>query len=853
MRDPLLAPMAALGLGILLCRFVHFDARELAYILCIFAILTVFAALYSTRRSALLCALTGILFLGSATAERHRRGAPPQLNAENGETLTLAGCIVEPPAFTENREQFVVELAPHARIRVNFNLKEGEIAPPLHYGQKIEIDGKIRLPRNFQNPGSFDFMGYLARQDIYWTASARASSELKILPGRCGNRFWAAIYRIRVAALDRLELLYKGDAYATGMMEAMLLGESSKLEKEWTGHFRRTGTYHALVISGLHVSVLAAALLFLLRICFIPKDYALLIAAAGAWLYALVSGWQAPVVRSAGGFTLFLIAKLFYRRGRLLNLLAAVAITFLVFDPDQLYDPSFQLSFLSVAAIGALAVPLVEKTSGPYMAGLRKITSDGVDLFLEPRIAQFRVELRLVAEAIAIWTRIPLNWVTQAIGLLLRAVLYVYEMAAISLVVQIGLTLPMIEYFHRMSFSGLSANILVVPLLSAAIPAGFLSIFTGWHWPAAIANSLLTASQHVVDWHVRFEPYWRMPDPPLWLALSFVAALLSAAFLVNAGRLPRALAIVTLTALFILLNWQPFPPHIPQGKLELTLIDVGQGDSLLLTLPNAKTMLIDGGGFPSFGTVKSKAKMDIGEDVVSPYLWSRAIRHIDVIVCTHAHEDHVGGVAALIENFQPAQVWTGANPPESPPWLAISQKAAVFGAKIVPLRTGDTFEFGGARIDVLAPERDYEPASSPKNNDSLVFRVTYGVHRFLFTGDMEKQVEARLLEENRVGHVDVLKVAHHGSRSSSIEPFIEKSHPTFALISVGEGNSYHHPTPEVLERLNQAHAQIFRTDQSGLVSIRSDGKKLEVVPEHFTNPHTSRIPHSPSNPQAAGR
>jgi len=830
--------MAALGVGILLCRFVRFDARELAYILATFAALTAFAALYSTKRMALLCALTGIVFVGVATSERHRLGPAPQLNAENGESLILAGCIVEPPAFTENREQFVLELAPHARVRVNFNLKEGEVAPLLHYGQKIEIDGKIRLPRNFQNPGAFDFTRYLARQDIYWTASSSASSELKILPGECGNKFWAAIYNIRVAALDRLDFLYKGDAYATGMMEAMLLGESSKLEKDWTSHFRRTGTYHALVISGLHVSVLAAALLFLLRICFVPKDQALLIAAAGAWLYALVSGWQAPVVRSAGGFTLFLIAKLFYRRGRLLNLLAAVAIAFLLFDPDQLYDASFQLSFLSVAAIGALAVPLLEKTSGPYVTGLRGITTEDRDIYLEPRIAQFRVELRLIAETIAVWTRIPINWITQALGLFLRSVFYVYELVAISLVVQIGLALPMIEYFHRISFSGLSANVLVVPLLSAAIPVGFLSIFTGWRWPAAVANWLLVASQRVVDWHVHFEPYWRMPDPPLWLALSFVAALLACAFLVNARRLPRALAILAVAAFFLLLNWQPFAPRIPRGKLELTLIDVGQGDSLLLTLPNAKTMLIDGGGFPVFGTIKSKAKMDIGEDVVSPYLWSRAIRHIDVIVATHAHEDHVGGIAALIENFHPTELWTGANPPDSPIWIAICEKARAFGVRMIPMRTGNTFEFGGAKIDVLAPEPDYEPASSPRNNDSLVFRVTFGVHNFLFTGDMEKQVEARLLKENRIGRVDVLKVAHHGSRSSSIEPFIEAAHPTFALISVGEGNSYRHPTLEVLQRLNSAHAQIFRTDLSGLISIRSDGKKLEVI-----NPRTSRIPH----------
>ena len=768
-----------------------------------------------------------IVFLGAATAERHRLPPTPQLNAVDGETLTLAGCVVEPPAFTENREQFVLQLAPHARVRVNLNLREGEAAPRLHYGQKIEIDGKIRLPRNFQNPGAFDYTAFLARQEIYWTAASRATSDIKLIPGECGSRFWAVLYRIRVAALDRLEELYRGDAYTTGMMEAMLLGESSKLEKVWTDHFRRTGTFHALVISGLHVSVLAAALLFLLRMLFIPKDLALLIAAAGAWLYALVSGWQAPVVRSAGGFTLFLIARLFYRRGRILNLLAAVAIAFLIFDPDQMYDASFQLSFLSVAAIGALAVPLLEKTSAPFASGLRDLTSTDRDLNMPPKTAQFRVEVRLIAETIAIWTTVPLNWITQTIGLILRAVFYVYELVAVSFVVQIGLALPMIEYFHRVSFSGLSANVLVVPLLSAAIPVGFLSIFTGWHWPAAIAGWLLAISQRVVDWHVRWEPSWRMPDPPLWLALVFVAALLATAFLINARALIRGLALASVATFFGLLYWSPFPPILQPGKVELTLIDVGQGDSLLLVLPDGKTILIDSGGFPVFNS-KVKPKLDIGEDVVSPYLWTRALRRIDVLVSTHAHEDHVGGAAALIENFHPRELWTGANSPASPVWAAIREKASKFGVKIVPLHTGQAFPYGGAFLEILAPEPDYEPSAAARNNDSLVFRLTYGAHRFLLTGDMEKQVESRLLDENRIGRVDVLKVGHHGSRTSSTEPFILATHPVFALISVGAGNTYHHPTKEVLARLADVHAHVFRTDESGLVSIVSDGRRLEV-------------------------
>ncbi len=220
----------------------------------------------------------------------------------------------------------------------------------------------------------------------------------------------SAVFALRVAALNRIETLYGNDNYSSGMMEAVLIGETSKLEKVWTENFRRTGTFHALVISGVHVTVLAGVLLFLLRLCSLPEMPALAITAAAAWVYALVSGFSAPVVRAAGGFTLYLIARFFFRRGRVLNLLAAVALVYLLWDPGQMFDASFQLSFLCVAAIGALATPILQSTFGPLAAASRSVANVDIDPHLEPRAAQFRIEMRLVAETFALWTRLPLRW-----------------------------------------------------------------------------------------------------------------------------------------------------------------------------------------------------------------------------------------------------------------------------------------------------------------------------------------------------------------------------------------------------------------------------------------------------------
>jgi competence protein ComEC len=286
-------------------------------------------------------------------------------------------------------------------------------------------------------------------------------------------------------------------------------------------------------------------------------------------------------------------------------------------------------------------------------------------------------------------------------------------------------------------------------------------------------------------------------------------------------------AILSVFSLFALVFVHPFPPLTKPGALELTAIDVGQGDGLLVAFPDGKLMMVDGGGFPNLFGRKVKPKLDIGEDVISPYLWSRSVRKLDVVVCTHAHEDHAGGLGAIIDNFHPAQLWTGANG-ESPVWLDLRSKAIARHVRIDSMRAGRSFDFGGTHIDILAPLADYEAGDVGKNNDSLVMRISYGKHSFLLTGDMEKPIESELWAEGKLQHCDVLKVPHHGSKTSSSELFLDAVRPEFAIISDGFENSFHHPNPEVLERYRERHAAILRTDQMGLITIRSDGRRFTL-------------------------
>jgi len=822
MKDPLVGPLAAIAAGILASRFVPFEAPEVVAAIALFLLLGVLALWRGSRVLAGACCCLGLFFTGILTAVAHAPSPVPELDAEGREIVILGGCVVEPPAISGERERFILELEPRARAQVTLYTKDDEPLPPLGYGQNIELDARVRKTRNFGNPGAFDYARYLAREEVYWTASG-AANTVRILPGRCGSRFQKAVMDLRAAALTRIERLYHGNDYQTGMVQALLIGQSFQLQRVWTEQYRQTGTFHALVISGTHVAILAAFFLFLLRLCFIPEPVALLLTSAAAWFYALLAGWHAPCTRSAAGLTVFMIGRYFYRQRRPLNLLAAVALGFLAFDPEQLFDASFQLTFLAVAFLGAFATPLIRATSGPLTRALAGLRDTGRDPHLPPRAAQFRIEMRLLADTLR-GLGIPARLADLAVVVPARILLFLYEVTLVSAVVQTGLALPMVVYFHRVGLSGLSANAFVVPLMGLVLPVGFVAVFTGWAWVARIGGALLWLSQKVVSWHASIEPAWRIPTPPLWVAIAFSAALVAAA--IARGRWWRTAAGLAVAVTLALLLWHPFRPDAIPGQLEMTVIDVGQGDSILVVFPDGRRMLVDGGGIPVFGR-QARAQLDIGEDVVAPYLWDRSVRTLDVVALSHAHEDHIGGLPALVDDFHPRELWTGAVS-ESPAWGALRASAARNGVRIVPLLAPAHFAFGGAEVEVLAPFADYVATETPKNNDSLVLRLRYGRHSFLLSGDVERQIEYRMLDEGELRHIDVLKVAHHGSRTSSTEQFLRAVNPTYAVISAGFENSYGHPNRDVLERLAQHHAEILRTDRDGLVTIRSDGRRLSV-------------------------
>jgi competence protein ComEC len=578
----------------------------------------------------------------------------------------------------------------------------------------------------------------------------------------------------------------------------------------------------------MNVAVFAVFLLWLMRWLRLRQEVAALAALALTLSYAWLTDLGAPILRSVLMIVAYEIAALLNRDRAPLNTVSLAGLALLVVNPEELFDPSFQLTFVAVLTIAGLAAPLLGRTIGPLRESLAELENLGRDPALSPRQAQFRLDVRAISASLGelIGARAG-RWIVPKLTL---AAIALTELFVLSGLMQIAITLPTVWYFHRMNGHALWANMAVLPLMGVLMPSAMLAVGFSYvgHWlavPLALAARWsLQGILLAVHWSGGAQaPEHRVAMPAL-AAMAAVGLCYGLALLTARRRWVLAagsLALLAASAWLVVAHPRPFE-HNPH-ELEITAIDIGQGDSFLVVTPGGHTLLLDSGGLLGI----HHSDLDIGEDVVSPYLWQRGLSGLDAAAISHSHADHMGGMPAILRNFHPRELWYAPNYP-SREVESLYAAADRLGVRRIERHRGEAFDFDGVHIEVLAPPADWELKVHGQDDASMVLRLSYAGHTALLVGDIHKRVEKMLVEEaaeqGQPLHVDLLKVAHHGSNSSSCEEFLEAVHPEYAVISAGIRNPFHHPRPEVIERLAEHRAKTFRTDWFGPVTFYMDAE-----------------------------
>jgi competence protein ComEC len=734
------------------------------------------------------------------------------------ERADVVGRLAESPVVFPDSIQFLVDLetvqygdAPVAvsgRARINLYQPAGLFA----FGDRLKFSAiRLKLPRNFKNPGRFDFAVWMRRQGIDVLANASKARQVQRLAGPPPPALALLREQVLLSMLHTANLfLPPGHA---ALLEGMVLGEKQKLPDTLRDAYQATGLAHLLAVSGMNfgfvaVAVFAVGYPVIFRVLLRLQPGA--VKAGIAWkltafaalvpvlLYMILVGNKVSSLRSGAMAILFLVSLLIDRAHSVANALLLAAFGLLLWNPESILDVSFQLSFVAV-----LAILLT-------MDFHSKLYADPVDRMGEKSFLRRFFEYTLIVSLAACLATLPfvavhfnrislISWWANLLMVPLANILFPLSLLALTF----GLFSQTLAGIFLFPCSWLLWLFDELPQRFASLP--FASVYVAT--PSDAWAILFYATLFGWPWWYLQHKRWAQADPRPGRRL-WNKPVLAGLIFASLGAL----------ALLIWPRW----PVSDSRTLSVWMLDVGQGESLCIEFPNGETLLVDGGGF-------YKNAPDAGRKILAPFLWNRGRTRIDYILATHSDHDHTGGLESLMDFFPVGHLLFPESSDQDFRLRRMKEKAQAHDIAILPLQFGAPFKAGGASLHLLHPSNEYlaQPRKSKKakshNNNSLVLRLEYKQFQMLLTGDIEKDAETQLVANNQPLHAEILKVPHHGSKTSSTAEFIQAVAPKTALISSGYINIYHHPHPDVLQRYEEAGIRVWRTDRQGAIHITTDG------------------------------
>ena len=695
---------------------------------------------------------------------------------------------------------------PTQRVSAKFLIRFQKLVP-LRYGKHITVTGILIQPQGKRNPGGFDYRAYLARQGVVGIIDAKGLLRIGEQGGFLPLR-WIEALRIRTERV--IDVIYTEfetvePSLHAQILKGILLSKRSDLPTETLDIFRNSGTFHVLAVSGLHVGLVAMFCYFGFSRLRFPQKVVCLLTIVAVLIYACLVGFRPSVFRSSLMAILFLFATLIDRDADLFNLLALAALVLLLLNPQQLWDVGFQLSFVAVASI-VYFVPKMEKP-------LRRLWE--------------HEDTPTVGDSISLLTKFRNATVKKWLVLS-----YLVMLAA-----QIG-TAPLIAYhFFRTYPLGFIVGPFAVGLVSLIVAIGMASVCVGFIW-LPLAKLLVLFNHAIISfflWLIGiFGQTWgivKLTPPTLGLFLLYITFFFGIAHWRYVYRYWRTVSLIGLSVVAI---WVWDTAFHERGRLlEVVTLDVGQGDAAFVRFPDNQTMLVDGGVQRRYYDEKKRkwVDYDVGKRVIEPYLDFRGIRRLDMVVLTHPDIDHSGGLAYILENFEVGRVLGISDMPLNSE--THRRLHAIVNANGIPY----TFPYAGkidftptAALHLLHPidAALTNLLDQDKNDDSLVIKLTYGEMDILFTGDIGKKAESRLIASGQDLRSEILKVPHHGSSTSSSAPFIDAVQPRYAIFSLGRSSQYQFPHPDVVARYRERGAVQIRTDELGAITLRTDGKRCWI-------------------------